>query len=272
MNKVQDLISVADPAPIVVERFGDVSPFLLIADHAGNRVPAALGTLGLPQTELDRHIGIDIGILGVGRGLARHLGTTLVHQPYSRLVIDCNRQPGRTDAMPAVSDGTEVPGNRDLDPEARALREAAIFRPYHDGIAAEIDARHAVGRQTVLVALHSFTPKHGDYSEPRPWEIGVLWNRDARLAHALIDVLVAEGGLTVGLNEPYGVSDDVDYAIPVHAEARGLLHVEIEIRQDQLIDTTGEAVWAARLARLLPLALLKSELMPNRPTQGQALK
>lgn len=258
-----DLISADEPPPVSVEHAGGDSPFLLIADHAGNRVPAALAGLGLPQAELDRHIGIDIGILEVGRGLSRHLGATLIHQPYSRLVIDCNRRPGRPDAMPEVSDGTRVPGNIGLDPAARALREAAIFRPYHARIDAEIRTRQAVGRPVVLVALHSFTPRHGDYLAPRPWEIGVLWNRDERLATALIEVLTAPGDLTVGLNEPYGVNDDIDYAIPVHAEARGLVHVEIEIRQDQIADATGQAAWVARLAQALPLALARLGPMPD---------
>lgn len=258
-----DLISADEPPPVSVEHAGGDSPFLLIADHAGNRVPAALAGLGLPQVELDRHIGIDIGILEVGRGLSRHMGATLIHQPYSRLVIDCNRRPGRPDAMPEVSDGTRVPGNIGLDPAARALREAAIFRPYHARIDAEIRTRQAVGRPVVLVALHSFTPRHGDYLAPRPWEIGVLWNRDERLATALIEVLTAPGDLTVGLNEPYGVNDDIDYAIPVHAEARGLVHVEIEIRQDQIADATGQAAWVARLAQALPLALARLGPMPD---------
>ncbi len=261
----QKLISVDEPAPVAAEGADGTSPFLLIADHAGNRVPAILDNLGLPQAELDRHIGIDIGILETGRGLARALGATLIHQPYSRLVIDCNRRPGRPDAMPEVSDGTWVPGNIGLDAAARALREEAIFRPYHAHIDAEIQGRLARGERVVLVALHSFTPKHGDFLAPRPWEIGVLWNRDSRLAMPLIDLLRAEGNLTIGWNEPYGVNDEIDYAIPVHAEARGLLHVEIEIRQDQIADAAGQAAWAARLARALPKALARLEPMPDNP-------
>jgi predicted N-formylglutamate amidohydrolase len=266
-SRVQDLLSADEPAPVTVELAQGRSPFLLIADHAGNRVPLSLAQLGLPQAELDRHIGIDIGILGVGRGLAQQLGATFIHQPYSRLVIDCNRRPGRPDAMPEISDSTIIPGNLGLDGSARTLREAAIFHPYHARIAAEIDARSAAQRPVVLVALHSFTPKHGDHAAPRPWEIGVLWNRDPRLATALIDVLQAEGGLTIGINEPYGVNDDIDYAIPVHAEARGLPHVEIEIRQDQIAGLAGQRAWAARLARLLPMALARSGVMPDSPGQ-----
>lgn len=249
------LVAADEPAPVAVLNPDATSPFLLIADHAGNRVPRTLAQLGLPQAELDRHIGIDIGIRGVAEGLARRLAATLVRQRYSRLVIDCNRHPDRPDAMPEISDGTRIPGNSRLGADARAARVAEIFDPYHTRIAAEIDRRLAAGRPPVLVALHSFTPLHGDHPGPRPWHIGVLWNRDARLARAVIRVLRADDALIVGINEPYGVSDAIDHAIPVHAEARRLLHVELEIRQDLIADADGQARWAERLAQVLPLAL-----------------
>jgi predicted N-formylglutamate amidohydrolase len=250
-----DLIAADEPPPVHVLRADGGSPFLLIADHAGNRVPRSLSMLGLPQAELDRHIGIDIGILGVGRDLSELLDATLIHQAYSRLVIDCNRPPDRPDAMAEVSDGTRIPGNAGLDAAARAARVAAVFTPYQNRIAAEIDQRLAQGRPPVLVSLHSFTPRHGDYPAPRPWHVGVLWNRDDRLARALIAVLQADGDLVVGHNEPYGVSDANDYAVPVHAERRGLVHVEIEIRQDLIGNAAGQGEWAARLARGLPRAM-----------------
>lgn len=255
-----DLIAADEPAPVHVLRAGGDSPFLLIADHAGNHVPRSLAMLGLPQSELDRHIGIDIGILGVGRNLSELLDATLIHQAYSRLVIDCNRHPDRPDAMAEVSDGTRIPGNAGLDSAARAARVAAVFTPYQNRIAAEIDRRLARGRPSVLVSLHSFTPRHGDHPAPRPWQVGVLWNRDDRLARALIAVLQAEGDLVIGRNEPYGVSDANDYAVPVHAEGRGLVHVEIEIRQDLVGTAEGQGEWASRLARALPRALADLDL------------
>jgi predicted N-formylglutamate amidohydrolase len=249
-----DLLAEDEPAPVAVENPSGRSPFLLIADHAGNRAPAALGQLGLPQSQLDRHIGIDIGILGVATALSRMLDATLIYQRYSRLVIDCNRHPSRADAFPDVSDGTSVPANIGLSIADKALRERTIFRPYHAAISAEIDRRLAIGHPPVLIALHSFTPRHSDYPAPRPWHVGVLWNRDARLAQQMILALQREADLNVGQNEPYCVSDEIDYAIPVHGEARGLFHVELEIRQD-LIDTKdGQMAWAARLAGVLPRA------------------
>jgi len=228
------------------------SPFLLIGDHGGQRVPRALAQLGLPDAELARHIGWDIGVTALGEALSAALDATFVHQRYSRLVIDCNRTPDAPDAMPAVSDATVVPGNANLDLAARAARVAAVHAPYHAAIAAGIAQRTAGGQATALVALHSFTPVMRGVA--RPWHAGILHNgaNDA-LARAMLAGLRAEGDLTVGDNEPYAM-DRIDYTVPRHAFAAGLPYVEIEVRQDLLADAAGVAAWAARLARLLPRA------------------
>jgi predicted N-formylglutamate amidohydrolase len=251
---MDDLLSADDPPPVGIEGADRSGPFLLIADHAGNAIPKSLGDLSLPPGQMQRHIAIDIGILGVSRALAMALKAPLVFQRYSRLVIDCNRTPGGSGSVLTYSDGAEVPGNYGLTELDLAQRRDEIFVPYQAAIVKQID-RMTAKQPPVLIAMHSFTPVHGDLPGPRPWQIGVLFNRDSRLAMALIPLLEAEGDLTVGINAPYGVDDTLDYAIPVHAEARGLLHVELEIRQDLITDAAGQAAWAARLARLLPLAL-----------------
>lgn len=243
------LLGSNEPAPYNVLNPGGRSPYVLIADHAGQRVPQALAQLGLAQQELDRHIGWDIGIEGTTRALAAQLDAFAVTQTYSRLVIDCNRPAQAPGRFPPLSDGTIVPGNTALDDAQRDARVQAIFDPYHGRIAAELDARAARGQPTILIAMHSFTPAM--QGVPRPWHAGVLYQRDARFAHALMQALVAEGDLVVGDNQPYAVSDATDYAIPVHAEARGLPHVELEIRQDLIADAAGQQAWATRLARLL---------------------
>lgn len=252
---MNDLLQEGDPSPVGLLRPDGASPFLLLADHAGNAVPRSLGGLGLATGEIDRHIGIDVGILGTSSLLSGRLDATLVYQRYSRLVIDCNRPPGRPGSILAYSDGAHVPANEAVTPAEVARRRDAIFAPYHAAIAERIDRGLRAGRPPVLIAMHSFTPRHGDLPAPRPWHVGVLWNRDGRLAREIAALLMAEGDLTVGLNEPYGVNDDIDYAVPVHAEARGLLHVELEIRQDLITRPDGQAAWADRLARLLPEAL-----------------
>jgi predicted N-formylglutamate amidohydrolase len=246
------LLDPDEPDPVSLENEVGSSVFLLTCDHAGRAIPRRLDRLGLAEHETLRHIAWDIGIGAVGRQLSRLLDAAVILQTYSRLVIDCNRDPNVPSSIPEVSETTGIPGNRGLDEGARAVRVDAIFRPYHDRLAAALDRRAAGGRASVLVALHSFTPVFK--GEARPWHAAVLYNRDARLAHALFTLLSAEKGLVVGENEPYRVSDLTDYTVPVHGERRGLPHVEIEIRQDQITAPAGQAVWAERLARLLPAA------------------
>ncbi len=242
------LLGAQDPPPFTVHNPQGGSPFLLLADHAGQRVPAALGDLGLAQAERDRHIGWDIGIAGTTRALAQRLDAFAIEQIYSRLVIDCNRPLASPTLMPGTSDGTVIPGNAGLSGLQRQQRIDAIHAPYHARIAAELDHRRDTGRPTLLVMMHSFTPAmNGD---ARPWHAGVLYHRDARFAHALLQALRDEGDLVVGDNQPYSVSSTSDYAVPVHGEGRGLVHVELEIRQDLIADTTGQQAWAERLERV----------------------
>ena len=242
-----------EPPPFTVEREGGASPFVIAVDHASNRIPRRLGDLGLPEAERQRHIAWDIGAAAVARGLSQALDAACVLQNYSRLVVDCNRSPNVTSSVPVLSEATPIPGNRDLSPAERLARIREILDPYQDRIAGLLDARDRAKRPSVLIALHSFTPVFLD--EARPWHIGLLYNRDARLAHALMALLAARGDLVVGDNEPYAVSDETDYTIPVHGEQRGLIHVEIEIRQDLIAAPEGQAAWVERLAGLLPRSL-----------------
>ena len=246
------LLNPDEPAPVRILREDGRSDFFLTADHAGRAIPRRLGSLGLPASELGRHIAWDIGIAGTTERLAGLLDATAVLQTYSRLVIDCNRDPSVDSSIPTVSEVTEIPGNRGLSAEARETRRREIFAPYHDRIAALLDARRAGGRRTVLVAMHSFTPVFK--GESRAVEVGILYNRDSRLAHIMLELLRAEGDLVVGDNAPYAITDISDYTAPVHGERRGLAHVEIEIRQDLIAEPPGQTAWAERLARVLGAA------------------
>ncbi len=241
-----------EPAPVSFTNETGASAFFLTCDHGGRAIPRRLGRLGLAEPDTYRHIAWDIGIAEIGRRLSAALDAALIVQSYSRLVIDCNRDPSAPSSIPEISEDTEIPGNRNLGEADQAARQDAIFRPYHDQITAALDRRQARRRDTVLAALHSFTPVFRGVW--RPWHIGVLFNRDARLAAPLLELLRAEGDLVVGENEPYRVTDLTDYTVPVHGERRGLPHVEIEIRQDLITEPAGQAAWAERLARLLPEA------------------
>jgi predicted N-formylglutamate amidohydrolase len=243
------LLGTDEPAAFRVQRPGGRSPFFLTCDHASARMPRKLGSLGLAAEDLGRHIAWDIGAAAVAVGLAARLDAFAILQNYSRLVIDCNRQPGSPQSILRLSEATPIPGNEAITPDAAAARERGVFRPYHDRIRAELDARKAQQLPTILVSVHSFTPRfHGNL---RPWHAGVLYNRDGRLAMELLQRLRADSGLVIGDNEPYSVSDSTDFTIPEHGEKRGLPHVGIELRQDLIGTEAGQGEWAERLARAL---------------------
>ena len=185
----------------------------------------------------------------MSRKLAAALDAALILQTYSRLVIDCNRPVRSADSIVSVSERTAIPGNLHVSLQDGEQRAREIFWPYHDRIRATLDARQTRRQPTLLLAMHSFTARYLDQS--RPWHVGVLYNRDARLARFLLAALRREPDVVVGDNEPYTVSDDTDFAIPEYGERRGLLHAEIEIRQDLIADEAGQERWAQRLARLL---------------------
>ena len=247
------LLGTDDPAPFTIHHRAGRSAFVLVADHAGQAIPASLGDLGLAAGEIDRHIGWDIGIAGVLRELSPQLDAWAIEQTYSRLVIDCNRPLDSSSSIVSSSDGTVVPGNQNLSEDQRTARALEIFAPYHGRITQELDQRSVQSQAPVLIAMHSFTPVFA--GETRPWHVGVLYHRDTRLAHALLAALKEEPDLVVGDNQPYSISDGSDFAVPVHGEQRGLLHVELEIRQDLIADAQGQAQWAQRLARILPTLL-----------------
>ena len=250
------LLGEGDPAPVMLFNAGGSSPFLIVGDHAGNAIPRALGDLGLTAAERMRHIAWDIGVEALGCALATALDAAFIFQPYSRLVIDCNRDPGHPDAAAARADGSLVPGNVGLTADRLAARITAVHAPYHDRIALEIARRHAARRRTIYIALHSFTPILGGHS--RPWHAGILHDgEDARFAMALLAALGREKHLIVGDNEPYRM-DATDYSVPHHAYPARLAYAEIEIRQDLLADAAGVSKWAKTLEAACRTAMAMS--------------
>lgn len=243
------LLADNDPPPFTVANADGDSDFVIIADHAGRAIPAALGDLGVSDVELERHIAWDIGVAGTSRALADRLNAFVITQSYSRLVIDCNRAPGSPQSIVTRSERTPVPGNEAVSAEAAVQRTREIFDPYHARIRDELDRRQARARRSILIAMHSFTPVYME--DARAWHAGVLYNRDARFAHAVLDGLRTDSTLIVGDNQPYQASEATDYALIVHGERRGLLCVEIEIRQDLIAHERGQAEWAERLAQVL---------------------
>ncbi len=238
-----------EPPPFLEERPRGRSNFVIVVDHASAYIPRQLNNLGVSPDELKRHIAWDIGALAVARRVSAALDAPLLAQNYSRLVIDCNRDPKVGTSICIVSEHTAIPGNVDLSAEEARSRRTEIFDPYHNQVRALLDERQKAGRPTILIAQHSMTDVYK--GNARSMHAAVLYNRDPRFAHLELEQLRREPGLVIGDNEPYFVSDETDYTIPVHGEARKLPHVEIEIRQDLITGEAGQAEWADRIARTL---------------------
>lgn len=221
---------------------------IILCDHAANTLAEEFGSLGLPPDQLRRHIAYDIGAAEVTRRLAAALGVPAVMTRYSRLLIDPNRGLDDPTLIMRLSDGAVVPGNRALTAEARRVRIRRFWEPYHDAIGRLIDESLASGVRPALLSMHSFTESWKGV--PRPWHAGVLWDRDARLAPAILERLFAEGDIIAGDNEPYSGRLEGD-TMWRHGTERGLPHALVELRQDLIRDAKGQAAWAARLERIL---------------------
>jgi len=223
--------------------------FVLLCDHASNHIPAELGNLGLPASELARHIAWDIGAAIVAETLSELLDAPAILCETSRLVIDCNRQLGAPSLIPVVSDGTPVPGNTALSGAQRTERIERWFRPYHDAVESVLLERAALGTESIVIAVHSMTPSLN--GQARPWQIALSSHADRRLADPVLKALRAPGDVVVGDNEPYRIDSGVDYSIPFHAMRRGLLHLQVEFRQDEIADADAGRRWAGRFAKAL---------------------
>ncbi len=246
MLKSTELLQEGDPEPVMIAHENGQSPFLLLCDHAGNAIPAKLGTLGVGPADLEDHIAVDIGIFSTCHWLAHRLDAPLLGQSYSRLVIDCNRKPGIATSMPIESDGRKVPGNVDINEAERKQRIAEIFTPYHEAVARMIQQRTiALGRPPILCAMHSFTRVFG--GQTRDCDIGVIHGGTSAIADRMLQRLQSFGEFRVGRNVPYVIDFQGDYTVPVHGAAGQVPYIEIEICQDLIASCSGQRKLAAML-------------------------
>lgn len=231
---------------------GGTSPYVLVCEHASNVLPPSLGTLGLAADDMQKHIAWDIGAEGVARLLSKLLDAPLALQHYSRLAYDCNRPPDSPDAIPEVSETTVIPGNRALSAADKMKRVEEFYRPFHAGLANILDERACAGKASSLVTMHSFTKNYK--GKDRAVELGVLFDRDSRIADKLIKGFP---NIDARLNEPYGAKDGVMHTLNLHAAPRGLKSVMIEIRNDFIATERGQNEWAQRLSLPLIQAITK---------------
>lgn len=248
LDNVTSLLGPEDPPVYEHINENGSAHLILICDHAGRHVPSTLDGLGVDTEHMDRHIAYDIGAAVVTRQMSERLDATAFLHNYSRLVIDCNRPLGHPESIPETSDNTVIPANVGL-PEQQALKRIdTLFWPYHQAVSNVVGHRWRVnGRPPVLFSIHSFTPSFG--TESRPWDAGVLYNRDPRLAIPLMEMLRGRG-LHVGDNQPYS-GLEAAYTIDVHGTSPGLANVVVEIRQDQIPDAEGQDRWATILTECL---------------------
>lgn len=236
IDNPSEFLAAHEPPPCVVLNCDARTPMLLVCDHASWRLPASLGDMGLDPPARRCHLAVDIGAGTLTRLLAARLSVTAVLCQYSRLVVDCNRELLDPSAFLEFGDGIVIPGNRNLTPEQKEIRANAIYWPYHRAIDDEIARLKSYGTSPAMLSIHSFTPVLNGVA--RPWQMGVLWDVDKRLAEVFLKAL-GDAGLLVGDNEPYSGKAPQDFTIDHHAEANGLPHVGIEIRQDLIADQAG---------------------------------
>ena len=237
-------------------------PLVVVCEHASNRLPRALGDLGLDPSDLTRHIAWDPGAADLAAGIAGQLGASLVLQRYSRLAVDCNRDPSRPDAIAPHSEDTAIPGNADLSAEAKANRIRALWAPFHAALDRLIEKRRAGRRLIGVVTIHSFTPVYRGVT--RPWHVGVISTGDRRFAEAMLAALRRDPKLVVGDDQPYSAKDHVDYTIGRHGRDRGLPHVMIEVRNDLLRAARDIAAWTERLSEALQISSRCVGLLPGK--------
>ncbi len=238
--------------PVVVENPDGAGAFVIVCDHASNRIPEAFRSFGFADDALATHIAWDPGALAVSRHLSALLDAPLLWPDVSRLVIDCNRPIDARSLIVTESEGRPVPANRNLSEAQRVERIHRVHAPYHDAIDACLERRLAGGVAPALIAIHSFTPVY--LGKSRPWEIGIVFGDDRRLADRFIRALQADPALTVGINQPYAPSDQVYYTVERHAGPRGLPAAMIEIRNDEIGNEAGQRNWADSLGKILVAA------------------
>ena len=246
VKHIESMIGPEDPPPYTIINAQGQAKILLVGDHVSNVIPGALENLGLKDAMLEQHIAYDIGTRKLINHLSQHLDATAVLAGYSRLVVDLNRSLEDNSVMPEISDNIVIPGNQNMSKEHRNQRIQSFYTPYRKAIDMALQRFRENNVVPAFIAIHSFTPQMTGFS--RPWHVGILWDKDPRIPLPLMQHLRAHpDGFNIGDNEPYSGKHPADYTIDHHAEAAGIPHVSIEIRQDLVNTENGAERWASIL-------------------------
>lgn len=217
--------------------------FLIIGDHASNRVPNDIN-LGIDRASLEAHVAWDIGVAPVARLIAEDDKFAAFLGRYSRLVVDLNRDAHDPAAIPVESDGLPILGNA-LSPIEKETRLERFHKPYHDHLR-QLLASH---RPALILSLHSFTPAlESKPNEHRPWEVGVLYNHQETASKVAIPFL-ENAGYRVGDQLPYS-GKVLNATMNRHAEASKIPYIGIEMRQDLSASLEGQARYARMLTNM----------------------
>ncbi|MBD9541461.1 N-formylglutamate amidohydrolase [Ensifer sp. ENS04] len=244
------LLNSLDGSPVAIENSDARGDFLFVCEHACNRLPQSLGTLGLSPEGLESHIAWDPGALAVAQMLSRKLDGTLIYQRFSRLAYDCNRPPDSPAAMPTVSEVYAIPGNCELPDDERQARIDEIYSPFRNAVAEFVRSRQSAGRSPVLITIHSFTPTY--FGKPRAVELGILHDSDRRLADQMLKLLTLdEAPYVIRRNEPYGPDDGVTHSLVEYGVKLGLANAMLEISNALVCTKKGQRSVASFLAALL---------------------
>ena len=267
IDPADTLIGPGDPPPYMTYNEHGKAQVLLVADHASPFFPATLNQLGLADWVLEEHVAWDIGVDELARCLADELDASLVLAGFSRLIVDPNRRPDDPGVIPEISDGIAIPGNLDLEPSQRARRFRSFFDPYHEAIDRHLDGFFDRGVTPAMIAVHTCTPVFDRIV--RPWHVGVMWDKDPRIAASVMAHFADDPDVCIGDNEPYSGRHPHDYTIDHHAEPRGIPHVGFEVRQDLVEDAAGAKHWAAVLGRALSGVLSDESLYSQLGLQAE---
>jgi len=249
-----------EPAVQIINELGE-GPFVLVCEHASNRIPAEFNSIGISNAAQQSHAGWDIGALALSKAMSTLLASPLVASTVSRLIYDCNRAPSSKTAIVPGSETEAIPGNLQLSSAQRSRRVEAVYQPFSQALSELLDRRQAQHISTCLVTVHSFTPVfHG---KVRTVELGVLHDDDSALADLILEIATKHTTLLVERNQPYGPSDDVTHTLQKHALPRNMANVMLEIKNDLLLGSESIEEISQALSQLLSEALNRVNASEN---------